>query len=117
MNRAPVAVLALLATPVYPEVTLTWELPTRLEYCVDSDPVLDRLEGTRIYRRVADVSADTTRWTDTGLTAGTYHYVLAGSIPAYAGEPRGTYWRGRTLWVYPRVCGGAAEPSPESNFP
>ena len=77
MNRAPVAVLALLAVPAYPEVSLTWELPTRLEHCVDSGPVLDRLEGTRIYRRVADVPADTTRWTDTGLPPGTYHYVLA----------------------------------------
>ena len=41
--------LLLVAAPSAAEVTLTWELPTRLEYCVDSGPVLDTLVGTRVY--------------------------------------------------------------------
>ena len=57
MSRASVihraagfAALCLLAQPATAEVTLSWDLPTRLEYCVDSGPVLDRLAGTRVYR-------------------------------------------------------------------
>ena len=33
-------------------------------------------------------------------------YIMAGSIPACAGEPAGRRWRVSQHRVYPRVCGG-----------
>lgn len=57
--------------------TLTWELPTRAEYCVDSGAALDSVAGTRIYRLVADVVAPTTSWTPTDLPAGDHYFVAA----------------------------------------
>ena len=36
-------------------------------------------------------------------------YVLDGSIPACAGEPRAQLYLGRCHWVYPRVCGGTSD--------
>ena len=77
-SRAALAALAAVSlTAAAQETTLTWDLPTRLEHCVDSGPVLDRLEGTRVYQRVGDVRVPTTTWTATDPAPGTHHFVLA----------------------------------------
>ena len=99
------AALALTALSCAAEVTLTWDLPTRMVHCVDSGEVLDRLEGTRVYRLVATVPAPAATWAVESESLGTHRYVglsprmrgslqqslgeahQDGSIPAYAGEP------------------------------
>ena len=62
---------------VSPPQALSWELPTRAEYCVDSGAALDSVAGTRIYRLLADVPAPTTTWTPTDLPAGDHDLVVA----------------------------------------
>lgn len=69
--------LTLLAWSAQAQVSLSWELPTRLTYCVDSGPVLDRLVGARVYRLVADVPADTTTWQIHTDTVGEQRYAVA----------------------------------------
>ena len=43
------------------------------------------------------------------------HFERVGSIPAWAGEPRGPRWTGRVREVYPRVGGGTTLTGPVRN--
>ena len=89
MNRLLIALVFVGAYAHAGDAVLTWELPTEAEQCTNTT-LTSPIASTDIWLKVANVPADTTTHTFTGLEPGDYTYVTsavdeAGAVSRFSG--------------------------------